>query len=877
MSIADSTAGATIYYTTNGSTPTTSSTVYSGPVTVSSSETLEAIAVASGYSQSAVAMAAYTINLSCCHADVLSRGTYTSTQTVSIADSTAGATIYYTTNGSTPTTSSTVYSGPVTVSSSETLGAIAVASGDSQSAAAMAAYTINLPAAATPTFSPAAGTYTSTQTVSIADSTAGATIYYTTNGSTPTTSSTVYSGPVTVSSSETLGAIAVASGDSQSAAAMAAYTINLAAAATPTFSPAAGTYASTQTVSIADSTAGATIYYTTNGSTPTTSSTVYSGPITVSSSETLEAIAVASGYSQSAVAMAAYTINSAAVATPTFSPASPYSGVATTVIISDATSGATIYYCQDTTNTCTPSTVGSSVPFSSTGYIRAQAALSGYVPSAIASWSGTNNSLAAIAIDTAVTPCTGSATSGTSVTCALSNLASGDLVVCPYAFDAGSKSYEAAISDSANGAYLKAGEDIMAGGGWSYSGYGAFGIAYRENVAAGSDTVTMTASHSTDVISLGCSAYKNARTTASLDGAFWLWTSQASSTANPTAGAVTPPTGDGELVLGNLVPSGLTPTAGANYSLISQITSGLNLMFPEYWPQATATSTNCPYVESSGTWDDMCVAFLPASAPAGVTPFQGIYTNFSSVTSGSAPTVAMLNSSTYSNQIYSWDTSNITHSALTATSSTGPTNSLITPIWAGGVEQTGSGGLNLHYATGQGGDYISLGVGGSPTQASVRYDFETSIPQNDPWNDWYDQPSVQVSTSAGSGGVGPSLLANGSALYVQLECYNPQTGTPTYSSNSSSPVSLPHAGTIPISTNTQYTFIVDASTTTGNGTLVVYDSGGTQVGSIGCSLGSLTSTSMGASIGVPGSESESSGHDIWWRNVQFSTSAAPLP
>ena len=78
--------------------------------------------------------------------------------------------------------------------------------------------------------------------------------------------------------------------------------------ATPTFSPAAGTYASAQSVTISDSTPSATIYYTTNGTVPTTSSTVYSGPITVSSSETIEAIATATGYSQSAVASAAYTI-----------------------------------------------------------------------------------------------------------------------------------------------------------------------------------------------------------------------------------------------------------------------------------------------------------------------------------------------------------------------------------------------------------------------------------------------------------------------------------------------------------------------------------------------------------------------------------------
>jgi hypothetical protein len=61
--ISDATAGATIYYTTNGTTPTTSSTVYSGAIPVASTETLEAIATATGYSTSAVATAAYTISI----------------------------------------------------------------------------------------------------------------------------------------------------------------------------------------------------------------------------------------------------------------------------------------------------------------------------------------------------------------------------------------------------------------------------------------------------------------------------------------------------------------------------------------------------------------------------------------------------------------------------------------------------------------------------------------------------------------------------------------------------------------------------------------------------------------------------------------------
>jgi sugar lactone lactonase YvrE len=233
-------------------------------------------------------------------------GSYGPAQTVTISDATSGTTIYYTTNGTTPTTSSTVYSSPITVSASETVQAIAVKANYSNSAVGSAAYVINGPVA-TPTFSPAAGSYGPAQTVTISDATSGATIYFTTNGTTPTTSSTVYSSPITVAASETVKAIAVKANYSNSAVGSAAYVIN-GPVATPTFSPLGGVYTKAQTVTISDATSSATIFYTTNGPAPTTSSTVYSSPINVATTTTMQAIGAEANYSNSAVASQVYLI-----------------------------------------------------------------------------------------------------------------------------------------------------------------------------------------------------------------------------------------------------------------------------------------------------------------------------------------------------------------------------------------------------------------------------------------------------------------------------------------------------------------------------------------------------------------------------------------
>jgi hypothetical protein len=232
--------------------------------------------------------------------------TYQFDQTVTISDSTPEAVIYYTTDGTTPTIHSTVYTGPIAVNTPETIQAIAAASGYSYSPAASATYAFNRPPAATPVIVPGSGSYSTAQSVTIADTTPKATIYYTTDGSTPTTSSPVYAGPITVDPPATVKAIAVADEYTTSAVATATYTHPV--VATPVISPVSGSYPDPLSISITDTTPGATIYYTTDGTTPTTSSSVYNGPISISFSATIQAFAVEGGYTTSDTAKAVYTV-----------------------------------------------------------------------------------------------------------------------------------------------------------------------------------------------------------------------------------------------------------------------------------------------------------------------------------------------------------------------------------------------------------------------------------------------------------------------------------------------------------------------------------------------------------------------------------------
>lgn len=304
VTISSTTSGATIRYTLDGTTPTETYGTIGTSVTISSPVTLKAIAYETGMCDSPVASATYTIQTA---TPTFSPGpgTYNSAVTVTLSSATPGATIRYTLDGTTPTEAHGFVGPTANVNGSTTLKAMAYSSGIPDSQIAAGTYAIQV---ATPTFSPGGGTYTSVQTVTISCATSGATIRYTTDGTTPSATNGTLGTSVTISSNTTLKAIAYNGSISDSAIASATYTINLPAVATPSFNPGGGTYTSRQTVTISDATSGATIMYTTNGSTPSHTNGTAGRSVAISCSLTLQALGYKTGMNDSATGSANYSL-----------------------------------------------------------------------------------------------------------------------------------------------------------------------------------------------------------------------------------------------------------------------------------------------------------------------------------------------------------------------------------------------------------------------------------------------------------------------------------------------------------------------------------------------------------------------------------------
>lgn len=164
--------------------------------------------------------------------------------------------------------------------------------------------------ASIPSFTPPGATYAVAQTVTMSSASEGATIRYTTDGSTPTaTTGKVYTAPVVVTTSITLKAIATGKGLMDSPIQTANYNIG-SMVDTPMISPKGGKYMDNQSISITCITPGATIFYTTDGSDPISSSMIYTGSFVIRSNTVIRSFGMKAGYQSSGIVTENYQIGS---------------------------------------------------------------------------------------------------------------------------------------------------------------------------------------------------------------------------------------------------------------------------------------------------------------------------------------------------------------------------------------------------------------------------------------------------------------------------------------------------------------------------------------------------------------------------------------
>ena len=239
----------------------------------------------------------------------LPEGTYNTSKLVNLIaldDQDSDPKIYYTLNGDDPTTSSTLYNGPISLDNEGNiiLKFIAVDASGNISDLITLLYSIDK-TAPTVTSSPSGSSYNSTQKVVLTTSDASTTkTYYTTDGSDPRTSSTrsVYNGAITISKTITLQYAAIDAASNWSPVYNETYNMVDTEAPVASADVKGGSYTTDQIVKLNatdNMDPSPKIYYTLDGTNPTTNSTLYDWPISINlvGTTVLKFIAVdAAGY-----------------------------------------------------------------------------------------------------------------------------------------------------------------------------------------------------------------------------------------------------------------------------------------------------------------------------------------------------------------------------------------------------------------------------------------------------------------------------------------------------------------------------------------------------------------------------------------------------
>lgn len=298
LTMSSTTGGAVIHYTLNGTDPTEASATYSSALAINENTTVKAIAIHDGYGNSTITSAQYLIRAGAPQFSLDDASPHRGTQSLTLTSATSGATILYTLNGDDPTTLGVSYDPEegISLSTSTVVKAVSRKTNMVDSAVITKSYSIP-PIAATPVIVPESGTYASKQSVTITTTEEDGEIRYTTNGENPTSSSTLYSEPFDVEVNTTVKAVTVKEGYWNSDVAQKSYQIQ---AAAPEFTPSAGSHNGAQTIAITSTTSGASIRYTTDGSSPSSASPLYSSPISVPYTTTIKAYSTKVGMADSA-------------------------------------------------------------------------------------------------------------------------------------------------------------------------------------------------------------------------------------------------------------------------------------------------------------------------------------------------------------------------------------------------------------------------------------------------------------------------------------------------------------------------------------------------------------------------------------------------